>query len=110
MCSGIFQRFLLHITCLWFATTLEKTKHVENAFTCYMLHTEMILLQWQCEFYEKKLIRNCDKEMKSAPLTKQGGSKGSSKKLCWSNSIFVSRPIEAVIQTFGVEKVFLKCS
>ena len=33
MCSGIFQRFLFLITCLWFAATLSKSKHVENAST-----------------------------------------------------------------------------
>ena len=33
MCSGIFQSFILHITCMQFAATLAKPKHVGNAFT-----------------------------------------------------------------------------
>ena len=37
MCSGIFQRFLLHITCLRFAQTLTKSKHFENEFI-YLKH------------------------------------------------------------------------
>ena len=67
MCSGNFQRALLHITCLClchnFAATLTKTKHVGNAFNylkrlnglqttygydviflCCMLIKEMIIL------------------------------------------------------------------
>ena len=37
MCSGIFQRFLLHTTCLRFAQTLTKSKHFENEFI-YLKH------------------------------------------------------------------------
>ena len=32
MCSGIFQSFILHITCMRLAATLAKPKHVGNEF------------------------------------------------------------------------------
>ena len=40
-----------------------------------MLNREMIILHWQSKFYEKKLIRNRDKEVKPAPLIRQGRCK-----------------------------------
>ena len=38
MCSGIFQRFLLHMIRLGFEAILTKTKPVENAFACLKFH------------------------------------------------------------------------
>ena len=38
----MFQPFILHITCLWFAGTLAKPKHVGNAFT-YLNLTKRLL-------------------------------------------------------------------
>ena len=38
----MFQPFILHVTCLWFAGTLAKPKHVGNAFT-YLNLTKRLL-------------------------------------------------------------------
>ena len=47
MSSGIFQRLLLHITCLCFAASLTKSKHVENAFTYLIsISTKCFAKQW----------------------------------------------------------------
>ena len=37
MCSGTFQPFILHTTCMRFAATLTKPEHVGNAFTYLIL-------------------------------------------------------------------------
>ena len=50
MSSEIFQRFLLHKTCLWFAATLTKTKHVENAFTLKFHRHVWTNNQWLADF------------------------------------------------------------
>ena len=39
VCSVIFQRFLLHIKCVWYAAILTKTKHFENAFICSSIYS-----------------------------------------------------------------------
>ena len=45
------QPFILHVTCLWFAGTLAKPKHVGNAFT-YLNFTKRLLT----DRYAKQLL------------------------------------------------------
>ena len=63
MCSGTFQPFILHITCMQFAATLAKPEHVGNAFTSLNLFLRTKLLydccpkQWLFFFFHMPFFK-----------------------------------------------------